>query len=274
VNLSKNSISMKIQRIVFGPTTDRPNNLCSHFWITLFCFVSLPLSWPYSLFKKMLGMIRDKLDDARYERGRMYRARGRALSQAEVLTLLRKTGLIRYYYGLYRFNNESIQHLFDWGGNTPEKIMLASWRGDITYNLGEEPYEPNWDSVLQFVHDHVKELNDEIKRQTESKEKLTATGIRRIFFSYLPAIWVGLTLGCALYVTSFFLAATGSLLFVFVFHGFAGIMGSLYYYPWDGSRGSLSDLAYRYGKRPEDDIVVLYLKAVKGKMCPLINWVD
>lgn len=276
MKLSENSISVKIQKLAWGEHIDLCTNLCSHFWTTIFAAVFIFFGWPFIAAKKIIDKCCEALEKRKAKQIDALIEKGKNLTIDQVVDLMTRENLtFRFFSGSYTVDMYALFDLYRYGSQmNNNKYLILGWRRKT---LGGSGVYDSFlhSSIMQPVFDAV----DKLKKPHKPASKSTSTlvKIRTIFFSYVPVVYwtlaVCLSLGFAIIIGiaagndgGLFLGIIMTILpsivifviFLFVYFGT----------DYDG----INSLVYRYGKTIEDDIFFLYLKAVKEKMCPLIEW--
>ncbi|KKL65410.1 hypothetical protein LCGC14_2155220, partial [marine sediment metagenome] len=151
-------------------------------------------------------------------------------------------------------------------------IMLRGWM------------EANKDWQHQ-LDEHVAKMNNRYIGRINVKK--IAVGIRTMMASYTPTLYWSLATGVSflisLMLSGYCWADVGGgvdgwlsavVAFIFVNLSIFVIIGLLYFGPLDGDGGLIKGFVNKHGVDLEDDVFISYLKAVKEKMCPLIEWTD
>jgi len=238
MKISRNSWHYKLESAIWNSTA---SNLCQYFWRVVLATILSPLILIGKGFVCFLDLMTDWSDD---------RARRKAtrLSDKEVFTIL----LDKY-------------------GNVSEVLYKFSFY----YNL------PN--VIKRWVQLHDDDSRERINKQIElyksesnlAPKKHTIKKAIATYNFYIVAIYLLLTFGGIF--TFFNHLPSGNM---GMFESLAGCVlftlmsGMFFVAPILFSGEARQKFVNRYKQPIEDDLTGSYLKAVKGKMCPLIEWTD
>lgn len=266
MKLSNRSASRRLQKWVFSESTP-PTNLCAHVRTTLFAVCLLPMILisyvifvPIFLVGSVVEVIKDKMEARRLT----LRKIGESFTVEQAYRLARRAGIIRnknFEYGDFEW------HTLIRYSNNRKIIILRGWAEKHTRNSAN------------LKGPSAAELMDEYIETLRSKKVDTGSlfiKIREVVCSYLPTVYKSIAIAGGLFIALMYFGylisidtdaqvasfSTGVLL------GFVWI--SLTVWLWRG----VKNISEKYGKQLKDDIFILYLKAIKNRMCPLIEWVD
>lgn len=237
MKLSRGCLSRRMQECVFGSHHYFSNNLCNHFWKTIFTIVLAPVLLPINWVDEWIGR---RMQRREFQR-RQWRLEGRTMTTEQIY-----------------------------------KIWERSSRGKNFYlAMGYQDMNPNWPKLID---DHWYKLREQEKKSLKTKLRMSATTALAYLdipiFVFICSVWVpimaffmsifagkpsftGTFLDCSMVtIVSFAMGVSVSFtLLIFV-------------------AKPISEMIYSGNTRLKDDVFVSYLKSVKKRMCPLIEWVD
>jgi len=275
MKLSRRSFSRRIQEWTLGKHTDYASNLCNHFWLTMFCISCWTIFLPITLIIIGISAIVDWNGRRKQRRKENLLKQGAKLTVEQAFQLMLDLGWAHYTGNDIHYEQSELACARR-DSKRKKEVLLVGWRNA----------QPSNAVAYDQIANYVEKLVSEYRRGLSVKK--VAASVRTTMASYVPTTFWTLMLGAAVLagalVGGYVYADQGggwsgwllgilALIGVFVI----GLLPALFL--WVGGDGGNADgpvgkLAYKYGKPLEDDIFISYLKAVKKKMCPIIEWVD
>jgi hypothetical protein len=250
MKLSKKILSRRIQECAFDDYTPYATNLCAHFWKTLGALgvllvvgICLPIIWP-------LGKMAEYLARRKTRKIAQLRKIAEGMTADDIIQMFLKRGYI---------SMRSIRDFF---------------RYDV-YNSDEK-----WARIVQHWdwYNKMNELEEAFDKITADTSFSTST-IRQTFATYLSYLYWLVASVVMMYgvVLAMCIGGSGITIFeVYFWFILLGLImcGAILWIAITGYMTYIRPYSRYYGQKLEDDVPISYLKAVKDRICPLIEWVD
>jgi len=254
MKVSRKSISRRIQEHALGDFTDYPSNVCAHFWKTVGALcVSVLLIFLYPIFAS-IALIGKYKERRRQRKEDCCKKLGKSLTCEDMAKILIKHG--------FNTPSKATRFMDEWGSFSDDTSLRIITR-----------------SYLYGRNNGVAEVALAIEALMAEKSKKVSYNLKQIFATYLPYLyWLFLSPIVAFSLAGVMRCATmhvGGIADSYVFLGLFTVVALSFiaFIPLI-TYSSVLSFAREYGKKLEDGIFIAYLKTIKTRICPLIEWVD
>jgi len=198
---------------------------------------------------------------------------GRKLTVEQAYALAARLGLVYYSKGKIHFRERAFYDI-SYRSNKKKEALLYGWKQENWAN-----YDSPKPDGARKISSYITKL--EARTGAKVSIKKVACSIRTRVVSYVPATYWALVIGGATFIWAMSIGfgwgegeIGGGIGFGFILMLMWLVAGIFLYCGGEESNGWISTVVDRYGEPLDDDIFISYLKAVKKKMCPLIEWTD
>jgi len=273
MKLSRKTPSRKIQEKILGEHLEYASNLCSQFWMTVFAISCVTVFLPITLVVFGIGALVEGVSSYRDNRRRRLQDLGRKLTVEQAFGLALSLGIVHYTKDGIKFSGYEFDDLSS-SSNKKKELLLYGWQRENWQN-----YDSETPAGGRLILAYIKKIESRTAVTTSIKK--VAAGARTIVMSHVPIIYWTTTLAGFVFIIVMAIGAGWSVGDASTAAFFGFILGAFWLVPLvfmycggEHSNGWINGLVEKYGEPLKDDIFISYLKAVKHKMCPLIEWTD